>query len=476
MNTTPPTACPAWAQLADEARRLRIGKLAELFALDPGRAHRLAVSGAGAHLDFSRQRVDDPVVQSLLHLARQRDLPRWRAALFDGERINTTEQRAAGHIALRSGTAAPAEMRSTLERMRSIARRVRSSPRWRRIVHLGTGGSALGPQLVVDALGARDTNLEFRFAANIDPLDLERALAGAHPESTLFVVVSKTFATEETLANARAARHWLGGDDPATHFVAVTGNEAAARAFGASEILPLPDSVGGRFSLWSAAGLTAMCAIGSEAFDALLAGARETDHHFAEAPLQRNLPVLMALLGVWNVNFLGAATHAVLPYAHALRRLPDYLQQLEMESNGKCVDREGRALDYDTAPVVWGAEGTPGQHSFHQLLHQGTQIVPADFIVAGVSAELEANAEAQAAALAFGTADASLPPHRRHPGNRPSSVIRLERIDALNLGRLLALYEHKVFVQGVIWNINSFDQWGVELGKALARQILAKGA
>ncbi len=476
MNTTPPTACPAWAQLAVQAARLRALPLAELFAQDPQRAQRFAAAGAGVRLEYSRQRVDERVMQLLLQLAAQRGLPEWRAALFDGEPINTTEQRAAGHTALRAGAAAPAQVQATLGRMHGLARQLRGEGRIRRIVHLGTGGSALGPQLVVDALGGRGADFEVAFAANIDPLDLERALAGAHPAQTLFVVVSKTFTTEETLANARAALRWLAGRDLAQHFIAVTGNEAAARAFGITEVLPLPDAIGGRFSLWSATGLSALCAIGAERFDSLLAGAREIDQHFAAAPLAQNLPVLMALLGLWNVDFLGAATHAVLPYAHALRLLPAYLQQLEMESNGKCVDREGRALDYATAPVVWGAEGTVGQHSFHQLLHQGTQTVPVDFVVAAVSAELDANAEAQAGALAFGTAERTLPPHRRHPGNRPSSTIRLERLDALNLGRLLALYEHKVFTQGVLWNINSFDQWGVELGKALARRILSKGA
>ena len=453
---------------------MRALRLADLFARDPQRAQRCVATTGGLRFDYSRQRVDASVLQSLAQLALQRGLPGWRAALFAGEPINVTEQRAASHTALRAGDQAPAEVRATLARMRSLAQRLRGEGRIRRVVHLGTGGSALGPQLIVDALGARDTDLEFAFAANVDPLDLERALAGAQPAATLFVVVSKTFTTSETLANARAAARWLGGRGLAQHMIAVTGNEPAARAFGIGEVLPLPEAIGGRFSLWSAAGLTALCAIGAERFDALLAGAREIDQHFATAPLERNLPALMALIGVWNVNFLGAATHAVLPYAHALRLLPAYLQQLEMESNGKCVDREGRTLDYATAPVVWCAEGTVGQHSFHQLLHQGTQVVPVDFILAAAGAELDANAEAQAEALAFGTADASLPSHRHHPGNRPSSMIRLERLDALNLGRLLALYEHKVFTQGVIWNINSFDQWGVELGKTLARDFLSK--
>jgi glucose-6-phosphate isomerase len=338
----------------------------------------------------------------------------------------------------------------------------------RRIVHLGTGGSDLGARLLVDALGERAT-LEVRFAANIDPLDLARALEGAAPAATLVVAVSKTFTTAETLANARAAKAWLGGRG---RLVAVTANEPAARAFGAAEVLPMWDWVGGRFSVWSAASFGALAALGADAFDELLAGARDMDRHFLEAPLERNVPALLALLGAWNVNFLGAATHCVLPYAHALRLLPAYLQQLEMESNGKRVDREGRELAYATAPVVWGAEGTVSQHSFHQLLHQGTQAVPCDFIVAGVSAELDANAEAQARALAFGTDDPRLPAHRRYPGNRPSSTLRLERLDARHLGGLLAAYEHKVFTQGVLWHVNSFDQWGVELGKQLAGEIL----
>ena len=271
------------------------------------------------------------------------------------------------------------------------------------------------------------------------------------------------------LANATAARS-LGY----RNLMAVTANPEAARQFGAGEVLAMPDSVGGRYSVWSAAGFTAMCAIGPERFEEFLAGAAEIDHHFLDAPLEANVPALMALIGVWNVNFLGAQAHAVLPYSHALRLLPAYLQQLEMESNGKRVDLEGRSVEYATAPLLFGAEGTVSQHSFHQLLHQGTQVVPADFIVAGCGPELEAHAEAQAAALALGTGDPSLPPHRRLPGNRPSSTLHLERVDARNLGRLLALYEHKVFVQGVIWNVNSFDQWGVELGKQLAGEILRK--
>jgi glucose-6-phosphate isomerase len=333
------------------------------------------------------------------------------------------------------------------------------------------GGSDLGPRLLADAFG--DGALDVRFVATADPLELDRALAGADPAATLIVAVSKSFTTQETLANARAAKARGFGS-----LYAVTANTQAARAFGASDILPLWDWVGGRFSVWSAVGFAAACAIGVDAFRAFLAGANDIDRHFRDTPVAKSVPGLMALLGVWNVNFLGAQAHAVLPYAHRLRLLPAYLQQLEMESNGKAADRADRPVAYATAPVLFGAEGTPSQHSFHQLLHQGTTLVPADFIVAGVDPVLDANAEAQAQALAFGTAgaagtdDASLPVHRRYPGNRPSSTLRLEGLDARNLGRLLAVYEHKVFTQGVLWNVNSFDQWGVDLGKALADRIL----
>jgi len=493
MNTTPPNECPAWSALATQAERWRTARLADALAADPARGERLALSAPGVRYDYARQRLDAQTVGLLLQLAEERGLPAWRTALLEGQPINSTEQRAAWHTALRAGDAAPAEVKSALARMRELAERLRGG-RWQgaagkpigRVVHLGTGGSDLGPRLLVDALAEwRDPGLAIDFAANVDPLDLDRALRAANPETTLFVVVSKTFTTQETLENARAARRWLAERLPRgaaleRHFVAVTGNQPAAREFGAGELLPMWDWVGGRYSLWSAVGFSAMCAIGPGAFDALLAGASDIDRHFAEAPLARNVPALMALVGVWNVNFLGAHTHAVLPYATPLRLLPAYLQQLEMESNGKRVDREGRTVGYATAPVVWGAEGTVGQHSFHQLLHQGTQAVPADFIVVTEAAGdprrraiLAANAAAQAEALALGRDDPQLPPHRRYPGNRPSSTLTLERLDARNLGRLLALYEHKVFVQGIIWNINSFDQWGVELGKEMANRILS---
>ena len=481
MNTRPPTQCNAWKALSALAAKPDSLRIADLFARDAARKDRFVLDAAGVRYDFSRQRIDAAVLDALLALARERSFDEWRAALLRGDPINSTEKRAVEHVAQRAGDAAPASVKATLERMRELAARGRAGGRIRRIVHLGTGGSSLGPELVVDALGVRDTAIEFRFVANVDPLDLERALAGAQADSTLFIVVSKTFTTEETLANARAAKRWLGARDPARHLIAITGNAAAATAFGAADVLPIADSVGGRYSVWSAAGFAAQCAIGVDAFDELLAGAREIDQHFAHTEPARNVPVLMALVGVWNVNFLGATAHAVLPYAHALKLLPAYLQQLEMESNGKRVDRENRPIDYATAPVLFGEEGTVGQHSFYQLLHQGTQAVPADFVVAGKMdgdaercALLRAYAEAQADALAYGTTESGIEPFRACPGNRPSSTLALERIDARNLGRLLALYEHKVFTQGVIWNVNSFDQWGVELGKQLARRILSR--
>jgi glucose-6-phosphate isomerase len=348
--------------------------------------------------------------------------------------------------------------------MKKLSGEIRSGRQFKTVINLGTGGSDLGPRLLADALG--DAALDVRFAANVDPHDLGRALEGADPATTLFIVVSKTFTTQETMANAMAAKNWLNGRN---HFIAITANEAEARKFSATEILPMRDWVGGRFSVWSAVGFAGACAVGFDKFEEFLAGGREIDSHFADTPLEKNVPVLMALAGVWNTNFLGCATHAVLPYSNGLRLLPAYLQQLEMESNGKRVDRAGNVAGYSTCPVLWGAEGTPSQHSFHQLLHQGTQVVPCDFIDVSSNEILSANARAQADALAFGSEDG------QYPGNRPSSTLFLEKLDARSLGRLIALYEHKVFVQGTIWNINSFDQPGVELGKVMARKILSGG-
>ncbi len=450
-------ACPAWEKLAAHADTWRTARLADVQAGDPARAQQMVADAPGVRLDYSRQLAGALTLRLLALLAAERGFDEWRAALFAGKKINTTEDRAVTHMALRSGQVDAA--------MLGLFNSIRKEKRFKRIVNLGTGGSDLGPRMLADAFG--DGALDVRFVANIDPVELERALAGADPASTLGVVVSKTFSTQETLANAEAMRRW-----GCKSFYAVTANLQGAKQFGAAEILPMPDSVGGRYSVWSTAGFAGLLAIGEAAFADFLAGARDMDEHFQNQPLESNLPALMGLLGVWNVNFLGLQAHAVLPYAHRLRLLPSYLQQLEMESNGKSVDREGRPVDYATGPVVFGMEGTNAQHAFMQLLHQGPRAVAADFIDASVNEMLSANARAQADALAYGTRDAALPPHRRQEGNRPSSILSFKNFGARDLGRLIAIYEHKVFTQGVLWNINSFDQWGVELGKQLAGQII----
>ncbi len=490
------TQTTAWRALQAHASALRETTLGRLLAKDPARAERCVARGAGVELDWSRQKVTAETLVLLARLAEQQDWTGWRGKLYAGERINVTEDRPAWHVALRRGPAAPAEVRESLAAARGIAEALRSG-RWKgatgkaiaKIVNIGTGGSDLGPRMALDALDEfRDSALRFEFVANIDPADLGRVLARCDAERTLFVVSSKTFTTQETLANATAARSWLfanlpAGADPGAHFIAVTANAQAAREFGvpAGSVLPIWDWVGGRFSIWSCIGLAPMLAIGPDRFAEFLAGAAEVDEHFATAPLERNIPALMALFGIWHINFHGAQTHAVLPYAQPLAQFPTYLQQLEMESNGKSVNRSGAPVDYATAPILWGAAGTVGQHSFHQLLHQGTIPTPADFIVINEGrydtrrhGMLATNALAQAQALALGRTDAALEPHRRYPGDRSSSILRLERLDPRNLGRLIALYEHKVFVQGVVWDIDSFDQWGVEYGKELATRMLAR--
>jgi glucose-6-phosphate isomerase len=457
MNTTSPLECKSWPQLQHHAESWREVRLKDLFANDVARSTQFAAEAPGMRYDFSRQRMGAMTLRLLANLAAERGLPEWREALLSGKEINTSEKRAAWHTALRSGS--HTEVLRTLERMRQLVSKLRGDRTFKTIVNLGTGGSDLGPRMVADALG--DDVLDVRFAANVDPHDMRRALQGADPASTLFIVVSKTFTTQETMANAAAAKAWGG-----RHFYAVTSNVGEAHKFGAGEILPMWDWVGGRFSVWSAVGFAAACAMGFDRFEAFLAGAREIDEHFATANIEKNIPALMALIGAWNTNFLGCATHAVLPYSNALRLLPAYLQQLEMESNGKRLDRAGSEVPYSTSPVLWGSEGTPSQHSFHQLLHQGTQVVPCDFIDVASNEILSANLRAQADALAFGSDDG------QYPGSRPSSILFLDKLDARNLGRLIALYEHKVFVQGIIWNLNSFDQPGVELGKVMAKKIL----
>lgn len=509
-----PESLPAWQHLVAQARGP--GSIADLFARDPRRADDFVVDHDGLYWDYAKQLLDRPTRLNLVALARQTGLAEGIAALFSGQRINHTEKRAVLHMAMRDPSLAPqadqAEVKRTLARMGALAEALAggrllgaTGQALDTVVNLGIGGSDLGPRMAVEALAgaAPHPPPRVRFVANIDPQDFLSTVAGLDPARTLFVISSKSFSTAETLANAHAARQWLGqlGAPPATldaHFVAVSNAVEAARAFGVASdrILPLPEWVGGRFSVWSAIGLPLMLAIGSTGFNQFLAGGRAMDQHFRNAPTLENLPVMMALVGFWNTAFLGAETLAVLPYAHGLRSFPAYLQQLEMESNGKRVRADGQAVSGHTAPVVWGAAGTIGQHAFHQLLYQGTRRIPVDFIIPagdGSPAQqgLTDNALAQAAALMLGrdgpgaaallTAQGLPPdeverltPHLVCPGNQPSSTLLFDALTPYRLGQLVALYEHKVFVQGWLWGINSFDQYGVELGKEMARK-LARG-
>ena len=522
---TRPTATPEWRALAEHRRALASAHLRELFAADPGRARRYTLEAAGLTVDLSKNLMTDETVALLAALARAMDLSGWTARLFGGDRVNHTENRAALHVALRADRPMVADGRDVLpdvaralEHMRRFSDAVRSGNArghthraFSDVVNIGIGGSDLGPAMVTRALAPYGTpQLRLHFVSNVDASHLLDTLAGLDPETTLFVVASKTFTTLETLANARAARAWLtgrlGDEAVAKHFVAVSTNAAEVQRFGieAHQRFEFWDWVGGRYSLWSAIGLPIALALGYENFRELLAGARAMDEHFRAAPAERNAPALLGLLAAWYGNFLGFHSHAVLPYDQHLARLPAYLQQLEMESLGKRVDREGREVDYDTGSVIWGEPGTNGQHAFFQLLHQGTQRVSADFIV-GLEAHhalpehqrlLYANCLAQSEALARGRTEAEalaalaargvapeqaarLAPYQAFPGNRPSTTIVYPKLTPAALGALIALYEHKVFVESVVWNLNAFDQWGVELGKQLAGAIdaeLAPGA
>jgi glucose-6-phosphate isomerase len=501
--TTAPERQPAWQTLSRLAGKIGQRPLTDLLG-DSDRERRLWLPAPGLTLDLSRQRLDRPIVDALLDLAAQQGMDAAVAELFSGGKVNNTEDRAVMHMALRGdrgdfasirdadGTPIADSVADTMARALELAAAIRAG-RWRGhtgkairdVVHIGIGGSHLGPELVVEALGGPHQGGPLcHFVANVDGAALETALGRVAPETTLFIIASKSFSTLETQVNARSARNWFlersaDTEALASHFVAVSANVAAAAEFGipASGVFPMWDWVGGRFSLWSAVGLPAAICLGPNAFVELLRGARDMDRHFRETPAQRNTPLLCALAGIWNTNFLGATSHAVLPYAHRLRRLPDYLQQLEMESNGKSVHRDGTPVGVHSTPVVWGGEGTNGQHAFHQLLHQGTRTVSADFVLmADAASNLEehhrwllANGIAQGQALMAG--QASDDPHRAVAGNRPSTTIVLDAASPYPLGALLAMYEHKVFCQGVIWNINSFDQWGVELGKRLAIPI-----
>ncbi|UCG96923.1 MAG: glucose-6-phosphate isomerase [Burkholderiales bacterium] len=468
---------------------------------DPARARSWRFEAAGIEADLSRNLATDETWRLLLALADAAQLARWRERLFAGEPINNTEGRPAWHTALRAAPAdsgvarAVGEQRSRMldfaERLRSRQVKGSTGKPIETVICIGIGGSDLGPRLVTTALGEASGPIRLHLVSNIDPVELDVALAEAAPESTLVVAISKSFTTLETLENARAALAWLQrapGVDARRHLAAVTAQPERAQAFGvdASMVYTFAEWVGGRYSLWSACGLPIAVAHGAAAFDDLLRGAAALDRHFIEAPPAGNLPLLLGALGVWYVNFWGCRSRAVMPYAQRLRHLPAYLQQLEMESNGKRVDRDGRLLDHDTSPVVWGEAGTTAQHSVFQFLHQGTFFSPVDFVTAaGFESSaaprerlLYANALAQADALALGEAalkpsGSAKPAYAVVPGNRPSTFITLPRIDAFSVGALLALYEHRTFVQGVLWQINSFDQWGVEIGKQLLKQRLA---
>ena len=495
------TQSSAWRALLAHHTEVAGTPMRELFAHDAKRQETFSLQAGSLLLDYSKHRISGVTLGLLADLARQAGVEGWRARMIAGEPINASENRAVLHVALRSdqphfppGAASAATagvvadvmpgVREAKEQMRGFCESARSrglhghtGKPIKHIVNIGIGGSDLGPRLLVHALARHaDAPLSFAFVANADPADLSAVLDHADPATTLFIVASKSFSTGETLANADRAKRWLiealhSEAAVKKHFAAVTANGAAAAAFGVTPqyCFPLWDWVGGRFSVWSCVGLPVALAVGMGGFEQLLAGARAMDEHFLGAPLESNMPVILALLGIWYANFFGAATHAVLPYAEALRELPAYLQQLEMESNGKRTDRDGLTVDYATAPVIWGAVGTNSQHAFHQLLHQGTHLVPCDFLVSSDAGGAAQNAFAQAAALMAGRDAAE--PHRRFDGNRPSSTLLFKSVDPHTLGQLLALYEHKVFVQGIIWNLNSFDQWGVELGKDIARSI-----
>ena len=494
---------PAWQALAAHAETFRHRHLRQLFADDPGRFEHFSLRQGELLLDFSKQRIDAQTHALLLDLAKAADINGWKQKMLAGETINHTEQRAVRHMALRAGDAAPPEVRSVLERMRDFCENIHNG-NWRGfsgkritdVVNIGIGGSDLGPRMAVRALAARhQPDLEVHFVSNLDSADIAPLLTRLNPRTTLFVVASKTFTTLETLTNAQTARTWLlaaAGDEAAVarHFVALSSNLELTQQFGitADNVFEFWDWVGGRFSMWSSIGLSLALAIGWRQFEQLLAGAHAMDRHFIDAEASRNLPLTLALLSLWNTDFLGASTAAMLPYSQSLMLLPAYLQQLEMESNGKQTDRQGEAVGVPTCPVLWGEAGTNGQHSFFQLFHQGGRIIPCDFIalresdfpLAGHQAALLANCLAQSAALAFGqTAEQAraagtperLVPYKVFPGNQPSTTLLLPRLDAFTLGQMLALFEHKVFCLGVLWNINSFDQWGVELGKQLASQL-----
>lgn len=514
------THSPAWRALAAHRAGMDGIHMRELFAQDPQRFERLSLSFEDMLVDYSKNRVTGETMELLFGLARQADVEGWRERMFSGEKINWTENRAVLHTALRNRSDAPVfvdgkdvmpEVRAVLDKMRVFADAVRSG-QWKGysgeaitdVVNIGIGGSDLGPLMVCEALRPYGKEgLHAHFVSNIDSSHIFRVLKACRPETTLFIVCSKTFTTQETIVNAHAARNWLlqhFNDEAAVarHFVAVSTNAEAVRAFGidTGNMFEFWDWVGGRYSLWSAIGLSIAVYIGMDRFEELLAGAYAMDQHFRHEPLERNLPVILAMIGIWYGNFFSAQTQAILPYDQYLHRFPAYFQQGDMESNGKRVDRFGRFVDYSTGPIIWGEPGTNGQHAFYQLIHQGTKLIPIDFIAPLKSQNplddqqciLISNVFAQSEALMRGRSEQEaraeltgaglqgevlerLLPHKIFPGNEPSTTILFDKLTPYTLGRLTALYEHKIFVQGIVWNINSFDQWGVELGKQLAKTI-----
>ncbi len=505
-------------QLSQHYEVVKTQHVRDLFARDAQRFERFSVEIPGLLLDYSKNRITTETMSLLADLAREANIEGWRDRLFGGEKINTTENRAVLHVALRNRSNAPVitdgedvmpPVNAVLDKMGLFAARVRGGE-WlgysgqviTDVVNIGIGGSDLGPQMVYQALKPyRHERLRVHYMSNVDGAHVLDVLDGLNPATTLFIIASKTFTTQETLTNAQAVRRWFlraAGDEAyiAQHFVAVSTNTDAVRAFGIdpANMFEFWDWVGGRYSFWSAIGLSIVLAVGMGRFTDLLAGGHAMDQHFQQAPLEQNMPVILALLGVWYNNFFGAESHVVLPYDHDLRSLPAYLQQADMESNGKSVDRTHTAVKYQTGPVIWGATGINGQHAFYQLIHQGTKLIPADFIVslqphetvgeqhdilmANFLAQTEALmcgrtlAETRAVMQAEGRADDETIAHKVFAGNHPSNAIMLDKLTPHTLGMLVALYEHKIFVQGIIWNLNSYDQWGVELGKQLAKTIL----
>ncbi|MBF0255027.1 MAG: glucose-6-phosphate isomerase [Gammaproteobacteria bacterium] len=515
------TACRSHAQLQQHWREIADVQMTDLFAADPQRFSRFSLQECGILLDYSKNRITEPTLGLLFGLAEELDLPGWIERMFSGEHINITEDRAVLHVALRNDSERPIQVdgedvmpgvRGVLERMEQLSAQIRNGD-WKGytgqtitdVVNIGIGGSNLGPLMVAEALRPYwQDGLRVHFVSNVDGTHLSETLRELDPARTLFIVASKTFTTQETLSNAFSARAWLlqalqDEAAVASHFIAISTNREKVEAFGidAAHMLEFWDWVGGRYSLWSAIGFPIAVAIGMDNFRQLLAGAHCMDEHFRTAPLAQNMPVIMALLGIWYINYFGASSQAILPYDQYLRHLPDYLQQADMESNGKAVTRDGEAVDYRTGPIVWGTAGTDGQHAYYQLIHQGPHLIPCDFIapvnshnelgdqhyklisnylaqpealMKGRSAE-QARAELTRAGIG-GERLELLVRHKTFPGNRPSNSLLLEQVTPASLGALIALYEHKIFVQGVIWGLNSYDQWGVELGKELANIIL----